>query len=241
MKLEINLAGQRLGPSVADWVEPSLPYREVMQGRFCKLEPLDPTVHAESLFSANQLDELGANWTYLAYGPFSNIAEYRSWLEQACMGDDPLFFAICDLVRGEAVGVASYLRITPASGTIEIGHLNFSPRLQRTPAATEAMFLMMERIFDLGYRRCEWKCNALNAASRAAAQRLGFSFEGVFRQHLVVKGRNRDSAWYACIDAEWPRLRVAFQTWLSPENFDASGQQKTRLSTLTAPILSMKG
>jgi len=207
-----------------------------MEGRFCRLEPVDPGVHAASLFAANQLDGSGTNWTYLPYGPFASFAEYQRWMEESCHGADPLFFAICDLT-GKAVGLASYLRITPASGSIEVGHLNFSPALQKSPAATEAMFLMMARAFELGYRRYEWKCNALNAPSRAAARRLGLSFEGVFRQHAVVKGRNRDTAWYAAIDADWPELRAAFQTWLSPDNFDAAGQQRIRLSMLTSPLL----
>ncbi len=241
MNIESNYAGQPLGQIVADWRVPPFPQREVMEGRFCRLEPLVAAVHAESLFTANQLDELGLNWTYLPYGPFASLAEYQAWMELTCNSHDPLFFAICDLASKEAVGVASYLRITPTSGSIEVGHLNFSPKLQKSPAATEAMFLMMERAFELGYRRYEWKCHALNAPSRAAAQRLGLSFEGVFRQHTVVKGRNRDSAWYAAIDAEWPELRAAFRTWLSPQNFDATGQQRTRLSTLTEPILKQKG
>ena len=147
---------------------------------------------------------------------------------------DPLFYAIVDLAKGEAVGVASYLRISPSSGSIEVGHINYSPLLQRTPAATEAMYLMMAQAFDLGYRRYEWKCHALNAPSRSAAQRLGFSFEGIFRQAAVVKGRNRDTAWYAAIDEEWPALREAFERWLDPTNFDEKGNQRVRLSDLTA-------
>ncbi len=185
-----------------------------MAGRYCRLEPLNPEIHAEDLFVANRLDESGLNWTYLPYGPFDDLKSYRVWLEKACSQNDPLFFAIRDLASEEAVGVASFLRITPSSGSIEVGHLNFSPKLQRTPAATEAMWLMMDRAFTLGYRRYEWKCNALNIPSRVAAQRLGLSFEGVFRQHTISKGRNRDSAWYAAIDSEWPLLREAFLTWL---------------------------
>jgi RimJ/RimL family protein N-acetyltransferase len=138
-------------------------------------------------------------------------------------------------------GVASYLRIAPAGGSIEVGHIHYSPRLQRSPAATEAMYLLMERAFELGYRRYEWKCDALNAASRAAAERLGLSFEGIFRQATVYKDRNRDTAWYAAIDAEWPALRQAFLTWLDPGNFDGEGQQRTRLSVLTRPILKQRG
>ena len=208
-----------------------------MHGRLCRLEPLDVSKHAEQLFAANALDSHGANWTYLPYGPFESFAEYRAWLEQQSSTRDPLFFAIVDTASGDAIGVASYLRITPSSGSIEVGHLHFSPKLQRKPAATEAMFLMMRHAFELGYRRYEWKCNALNKSSRQAALRLGFSFEGIFRQATVSKGRNRDSAWYAAIDKEWPALREAFEQWLSPSNFDEKGKQCVGLSLLTRPIL----
>ena len=157
-------------------------------------------------------------------------------MQRVCLGDDPLFHAIIDSATGKAIGVASYLRIDPASGSIEVGHINYSPLLQRTPAATEAMYLMMQRVFELGYRRYEWKCDALNARSRAAAQRYGFSFEGVFRQATVYKGRNRDTAWYAAIDQEWPALQAAFLQWLDPANFDQDGRQRVRLADLTGPI-----
>jgi len=234
MTTEMNRMGQPIDADIPGWTPPPFPDRAPMQGRFCRLESLVVERHAEDLWAANQLDNEGANWTYLPYGPFDDFAKFRNWLAQTCTGDDPLFFAIRELACDEVVGVASYLRITPASGSIEVGHLNFSPKLQGTTAATEAMYLMMERAFDLGYRRYEWKCHAMNAPSRAAAERLGLTFEGVFRQHTVVKGRNRDSAWYAAFDSEWPALREAFQTWLSPDNFDASGQQRTRLSKLTS-------
>jgi RimJ/RimL family protein N-acetyltransferase len=148
-----------------------------------------------------------------------------------------MFFAIIDLTTGNAVGVASYLRINPLCGSIEVGHLNFSPLLQRKPASTEAMYLMMANAFGLGYRRYEWRCHALNAPSRTAAQRLGISFEGVFRQSMVVKGRSRDTAWYAAIDEEWPGLKDVFESWLSPSNFDDQGRQRTRLSELTGAFL----
>jgi RimJ/RimL family protein N-acetyltransferase len=211
-----------------------------MEGRYCRLEPLDPARHAAALFAANGLDTAGRSWTYLPYGPFESLTSYHSWMEQFCAGTDPLFYAIITGAQ-DAVGVASYLRIDPAKGSIEVGHLNYSPLLQRTRAATEAMFLMMKHAFELGYRRYEWKCHALNAASRAAAQRLGFSFEGVFRQAAVIKGRNRDTAWYAAIDQEWPALRQAFLQWLAPENFDAQGMQRQRLGDLTGPILKQRG
>lgn len=240
MEFESNHLNQPVGPVVPDWKPPQHPMREAMGGRFCRLEPLDPMRHAQSLYASNALDVEGRNWTYLPYGPFATQQSYRAWIEQYCCGSDPLFFAIVDLAIGEAVGVASYLRINPGSGSIEVGHINYSPRLQRTPAATEAMYLMMARAFDLGYRRYEWKCNALNAPSRAAAQRLGLSFEGVFRQATIVKGRNRDTAWYAAIDQEWPVIKEAFLRWLSPSNFNERGQQRLRLSALTAPTIKQR-
>jgi RimJ/RimL family protein N-acetyltransferase len=212
-----------------------------MQGRWCRLEPLDPDHHAEDLFRALAVDTEGRTWTYLAYGPFDTLASFRAWMSADCLSDDPLFFAISGLPDGKPVGVASYLRIAPASGSIEVGHIHYAPVLVRTPAATEAMYLMMSRAFELGYRRYEWKCDALNAASRAAAQRLGLSFEGIFRQATVYKGRNRDTAWYAAIDSEWPSLRETFLTWLAPRNFDAHGKQRTRLTDLTYPILKRHG
>jgi RimJ/RimL family protein N-acetyltransferase len=201
-----------------------------MVGRFCRLEALDPDRHGNDLHAANTLDDVGRHWTYLPYGPFESLDDYRAWMDNACRGDDPLFHAIVDAASGKAVGVASYLRIVPASGTIEIGHLHFSPLLQRRPAATEAIYLMLQRAFQLGYRRCEWKCDSLNAPSYRAAGRFGFTFEGTFRQATVYKGRSRDTAWFSIIDSEWPALRAAYGAWLAPENFDVKGQQRRRLS-----------
>jgi RimJ/RimL family protein N-acetyltransferase len=218
-----------------------LPQREPMEGRWCRLEPLDVEAHAESLFNELAADAEGKFWTYLAYGPFRTLDSYCEWMKAECLSDDPLFFAIVPKKGAQAAGVASYLRIASASGSIEVGHILYAPSLQRTPAATEAMFLLMQKAFELGYRRYEWKCDALNAASRAAAQRLGLSFEGIFRQATVYKGRNRDTAWYAAIDSEWPQLREAFLTWLNPANFDAHGQQRTRLADMTRPILKQVG
>lgn len=208
-----------------------------MAGRFCRIEPLDPDRHAEELHRAICLDQEGRNWTYMNYGPFDSFSTYRAWMERFCLGEDPLFHAIVDGVTKTAVGVASYHRIDPNVGVIEVGHLNYSPLLQRKPAATEAMYLMMKRAFELGYRRYEWKCDSLNAPSRAAAQRLGFSYEGIFRQATIYKGRSRDTAWYSVIDKEWPELSRAFTRWLDPENFDEQGRQRRRLSELTAPIV----
>ena len=206
-----------------------------MEGRFCRLEPLDPARHAADLFAANQLDKEGRNWTYLSVDAFENLASYRAWLEQVAKGDDPLFHAIIDKATGKAVGVATFMRIDSTNGVIEVGNINYSPLLQRKPAATEAMYLMMMRVFDeLGYRRYEWKCDSLNAPSRAAALRLGFQYEGLFRQAVVYKGRNRDTTWFSIIDGEWPALRRAYQQWLNPENFDAAGKQRRKLTDLIA-------
>jgi RimJ/RimL family protein N-acetyltransferase len=212
-----------------------------MFGRFSHVEPLNIDHHAVDLYQANKLDTENRIWTYLPYGPFDSVESYVEWVQRVCYSDDPLFHAIVDNATGKAVGVASYLQITPASGSIEVGHINYSPSLQRTSAATEAMYLMMKRAFALGYRRYEWKCDALNAQSRMAAQRLGLSFEGIFRQATVYKGRNRDTAWYAAIDQEWPALQAAFLRWLDPTNFDDNGSQRMRLSELTAPILKQRG
>jgi RimJ/RimL family protein N-acetyltransferase len=200
-----------------------------MVGRWCRLEPLDPERHASSLFAAYRLDREGHRWTYLPYGPFTDESSFRAWLGEMAVKDDPLFFTILD-ETGDAVGVASYLRISPETGSIEVGHIHFSPRLERTRAATEAMYLMMRRAFDeLGYRRYEWKCDALNEPSRRAADRLGFTYEGTFRKHLVTKGRNRDTAWYSIVDTEWTAMKAAFEAWLEPGNFDARGMQRAAL------------
>ncbi len=237
----LNDLGEPVGFAVPDWKPPDAPSRQPMSGRTCRLEVLDPGRHADDLHAANMLDKEGRIWTYLPYGPFANSGAYREWANGVSKGSDPLFYSIVDSGTGKALGVASYLRITPASGSIEVGHINYSPLLQRKPAATEAMYLMMKRIFEAGYRRYEWKCDALNARSRTAAQRLGFSFEGIFRQATVYKGRNRDTAWYAMIDKEWPELNEAFKRWLDPHNFEADGRQRLRLSELTKPIIKTHG
>ena len=232
---------QPIGFSIGDWTPPVRPPAEPMIGRYCRLERLDAGRDGQSLFDAYALDSEGRNWTYLPHGPFENYAEFHIWLSGMAKLDDPFFFTIIDAESQTSVGIASYLRITPPAGSIEVGHIHYSPLLQRTPAATEAMYLMMEQAFALGYRRYEWKCDALNAPSRMAAQRLGLSYEGVFRQATVYKQRNRDTAWYATIDREWPDLKQAFEQWLDPNNFDNDRNQKTRLSTLTAPLLKATG
>jgi RimJ/RimL family protein N-acetyltransferase len=223
------------GVLVQGWTPPRRPDAAVMRGRVVQLERLDAGAHADDLFAAFAGHD--ALWDYMPYGPFATVADYRDWIAATAMSADPVFYAIRDLATGRAVGVASYLRITPEMGTIEVGHICFSPALQRGAAATETMYLMMDWAFAAGYRRYEWKCNALNVPSRRAAVRLGLSFEGVFRQAAVVKGRNRDTAWFATIDGDWPALRAAFQTWLAPANFDGTGAQIARLSDLTQGLL----
>ena len=223
-----------LGEPVENWSPPPRPARRSMAGQYCVLEPLDVEKHSADLFHANRIDRQARIWAYLPYGPFETLQGYRRWLTDACLEDDPLFFSIIDQTTGKAAGVASYLRINPNAGSIEVGHINYAPPLQRTPAATEAMYLMMRNAFRLGYRRYEWKCNALNQRSCNAALRLGFRYEGIFRQMMVVKGRNRDSAWYAIIDKEWPTLDHAMQIWLAADNFDQNGKQRQSLGALTA-------
>lgn len=235
-----NELGQVIGFPLPDWRRPPHPPRETLTGRLCRLEPLDPARHGDDLYRAYALDADARHWTYLPYGPFADREAYRQWMETTCRGDDPLFFAIVDPATGAAAGAAAYLRIDPGNGSIEVGHLRFSSLLQRKPAATEAMYLMMRRAFELGYRRYEWKCDALNAPSRAAALRLGLSYEGTFRQAMVIKGRSRDSAWFAATDRDWPALDAAFRRWLDPANFDDAGRQRVRLSDLTAPLLAVR-
>lgn len=238
---ETNQLGQPIGQPVVDWHIPQRPSRAPMLGQHCRLEPLSSERHAVDLHQANSADRDGRMWTYLPYGPFTSLDDYRRWLDPASRSDDPLFFAIIDARTEIASGVASYLRIDPPSGSIEVGHIALSPGMQCSTAATEAMFLMMHWAFSAGYRRYEWKCNALNQPSRRAAMRLGLSYEGVFRQSGVVKGRNRDTAWYAATDAEWPALEEAFKRWFDPSNFDATGRQRISLATLTASILVARG
>lgn len=231
----LNPLGQPIGWPMPDWTARPRPPRTAMIGGTCRLEALDADRHAADLFTANRADRDGRNWTYLPYGPFAEPEPFMAWAAASAHSDDPLFHAVVDAASGHAVGVASYLRIEPAVGVIEVGHINCSPALQRTVAATEAMYLMMRRVFDeLGYRRYEWKCDALNAPSRAAALRLGFSFEGIFRQATLYKGRNRDTAWFSIIDSEWPARRRAFERWLDPANFDASGRQRASLGSLAS-------
>ena len=238
-----NTQGQTIGAPLPHWTAPPRPSRTSctsLLGRYCRLDPLDAARHAADLCAANASDS-GAGWTYMTYGPLTALDDYHTWIRTAASGDDPLFYAVVRATDGKAVGVASYMRIDPRNGCIEVGGIKYSPLLQRTPAATEAMHLMMKHAFALGYRRYEWKCDAHNAPSRAAAQRFGFSYEGTFRQAAVYKKRNRDTAWYSVIDSEWPTIDAAFTRWLSAENFDADGKQKMSLSALTDPLLKARG
>jgi len=227
----MNEADARLGRPVPGWTVPPRPDAAVLEGRYARLERVDADRHAAEIHRANSASD--AIWDYLPYGPYASAAAYHRWMREVAGGSDPVFYAIRNLETGRFAGVASYLRIAPEAGSIEVGHINFSPELQRTRAATEAMYLMMGWAFSAGYRRYEWKCNALNLVSRRAAERLGFSYEGIFRQAAVIKGRNRDTAWFAAIDSEWPALKEAFESWLSPANFGADGRQAESLSDLT--------
>jgi RimJ/RimL family protein N-acetyltransferase len=224
-----------LGEAI-DWTPVERPDRAPLRGSRVLLRPVDPRADAEPLYAlSHPPDGDLAVWTYLPEGPYESVDHLRRRLESAAASDDPLFFTIAGLPGERPLGVASYLRITPEFGVIEIGHIWFGPPLQRTAAATEAIYLLAARAFDgLGYRRLEWKCNALNAASRRAADRFGFTFEGVFRNHQVLKGRNRDTAWYAIVDRDWPAVRSAFQAWLAPDNFDSAGRQRRSLRELMA-------
>ena len=225
------MSDARLGEIVTGWTPPRRPDFTALDGRFVRLEPLLADAHAFELQQAFQGHD--ALWDYMPYGPFASGSAYHRWAREKEAGEDPRFLVLRDRESGQAGGIASYLRIAPEAGSIEVGHICISPSMQRGAAWTEAMFLMMEWAFKAGYRRYEWKCNALNLASRRAAQRLGFSFEGVFRQHLIVKGRNRDTAWFSIIDSEWPALAEAYAAWLAPSNFDTKGRQRERLSDLT--------
>jgi len=228
-----NPLGQPIGAPMTHWTPCSPPPLTAMSGKHCDVVPLDIDRHAQDLFDAFAQDNDCANWTYLPYGPFEEKAPFVAWLQSSCQNNDPLFHSVIDKRTGSAAGLASYLRIEPAVGVIEVGHIHFSPLLQRTALATEALYLMMRRVFDeLGYRRYEWKCDALNQPSRSAAERLGFKFEGVFRQATMYKQRNRDTAWFSILDHEWPTLQLAFESWLEPTNFDSNGRQLESLAAL---------
>ena len=226
----LNQYQQPVGHALANWTPPAWPSRDTMLGHYCRLESLDAAVHGDALYQAISSQPDDASWTYMPYGPFKSREDYQLWLNKVCGQSDPQFYAIVDRATERPLGVVAYLRITPASGSIEVGHIHYSPALRRSRLATEAMLLMMQHAFQLGYRRYEWKCDTLNGPSRAAALRYGFTFEGIFRQATVVKGRNRDTAWHSIIDRDWPAIEAAYQRWLEPSNFDEQGRQKAKLN-----------
>jgi RimJ/RimL family protein N-acetyltransferase len=224
-----------IGPEVAAG-EARRPDRTPIEGRDVVLVPIDVAAHGPLLYALSHGAERDAQWAYLWDGPYPSEAAFLENLAAKAVSEDPFFYAILERATGDAVGVASYLRITPKDRTIEVGSILFTPRLQRTRGATEAMYLMARHAFEtLGYRRYEWKCNALNAPSRRAARRLGFTFEGIFRQHMIVKGRSRDTAWFAIVDGDWPSRKAAFEAWLDPGNFDAAGGQRAPLAMPPVP------
>lgn len=223
-----NELGQPIGNPVSVSTPPPPPDTTV-EGRYCRVEPLLAERHGADLHRAYAEAADDGDWTYLPYGPWPSEAAFLDWLRQVENREDPMFFAIGDIGHDRFAGLAAYLRIDPGSASIEVGHIHLAPGLQRSRAATEAMYLLMDRVFDAGYRRYEWKCDALNAPSRAAAVRLGFRYEGTFRQATIYKGRNRDTAWYSIIDGEWPSLAAEYRRWLDPANFDPSGRQRSAL------------
>jgi RimJ/RimL family protein N-acetyltransferase len=230
---DVSPVGQPVGPLLPTWKPRPPPPRTPMVGRYCRVEPLALETHAPDLYAAYAADRENQIWTYLPHGPYARLEDYLERVKATYLGDDPLVHAIIDLKTGKPLGQAGYMSIVPATGCIEVGGIVYAPALQRTPAGTEAMYLMMRRVFDeLGYRRYAWQCNALNAPSRAAAARLGFTAEGVFRQASVSKGRNRDTAWFSILDHEWPARKAAFERWLDPANFDHDGRQRTSLSSI---------
>jgi RimJ/RimL family protein N-acetyltransferase len=233
-----NEFGQPIGFPLPDWKAPPFPSHVVQAGNCCRLEPLNAARHARAVFVAQSEDRNGERWTYSFHGPYTDFAAYEQWVLGAEGSRDPQFYAIVDATTGNAVGTAAYMRIEPSHGVIEVGNIYFSPRLSKTRAATEALYLFLANAFALGYRRFEWKCDSCNLPSRAAATRFGFTYEGTFRQAIVNKGRNRDTSWFAIIDGDWNGgLKDAYLRWLDPGNFDAAGRQTVRLSKLTAPFV----
>ncbi|WP_298626411.1 GNAT family protein [uncultured Legionella sp.] len=231
--LNINEFEQITGTEVISWLARKRPEKKPINGSFCILEPMDINKHAKDLYESLLMDNKGESWTYLPYGPFQSLHEFKAWLERTCSEEDVVLYTILDIKNQLPIGVSGYLRINNEHGVVEVEHLHFSKLLQKTAAATEAMYLMMFYAFDiLKYRRYEWKCNSLNKASWNAAIRLGFKFEGIFRQSNVYKNCNRDTAWFSIIDAEWPELNQRFIRWLNPDNFDLQGRQKLSLNEI---------
>jgi RimJ/RimL family protein N-acetyltransferase len=233
MTTHTNSLGQPIGAPLPDWTPAAPPPRTPIDGHWCRVEILDANRHARQLFDAYAADQSGRHWTYLPFGPFADFAAFRDHCVATTSGDDPLYHAILDRTTGAALGVAGYMDIQPAAGSIEVGGIHYAPALQQTPAGTEAMYLLMRRVFDdLGYRRYEWRCNSLNEPSRNAAQRLGFTYEARFRQAAPYKTRNRDTDYFSILDSEWPRIKAAFEAWLDPENFDPGGRQRRSLGIM---------
>lgn len=232
--------GGQMGSDSLGWSPVERPSRVTLTGRFVRLEPLDPDAHAAALFNAAEGSEADPRlWDYMSDGPFPDRESFRTYLDRAAAVDDPLAFTIVALPHESPRGMARLMRIDPANGVGEVGHIWFGTGLQQTAGATEAIFLLAAHMFDsLGYRRFEWKCNAGNQRSRRAAERFGFSFEGIFRQHMVIKDRNRDTAWFAIIDRDWPVIRRAFEQWLSPDNFDDDDRQRQSLMEIRAGLLA---
>jgi RimJ/RimL family protein N-acetyltransferase len=226
-----NQFGQIIADSIENWTTRQKPTKTTIQGKYCSLEPIEINKHASKLFDSLAIENQGESWTYLPYGPFDTLDKFKDWLTETMSDNDTLLYAILDFETQQPIGISGYLRINPEHGAIEIGHLHFSKLLKQTPLATEAIYLMIRLAFDkLGYRRCEWKCNALNEPSRLAAERFGFKFEGIFRQSYVFKNRNRDTVWFSIIDGEWVRLKEKFETWLHPSNFNVAGKQILKLT-----------
>ena len=222
-----------IGENVPNWTKKQAPSQTKMEGQYCYIEILDVEKHTEDLFNAFAKDITNQDWTYLPYGPFASQKEFTEWLRNECTGKDPLFYTIVDKTNNNAVGMASYLRINPSYGVIEVGHIHYSKSIQKKPIGTEVMYLMMKHVFDvLKYRRYEWKCNALNIRSCNAARRLGFKFEGIFKQHMISKGHNRDTAWFAILDKDWLRIKINFEKWLEKNNFNKDSSQKISLTSL---------
>ena len=239
--MKTNEFGQPIGFALPDWKAPPFPPHVALAGRYCRIEPFNTARHARELFAG--FGDAGdvARWTYSFSGPFETFAAYETWCQTAEVSRDPQFYALIDAGTGRAAGSCAYMRIEPKHGVIEIGSIYFSSKLARTRAANESLYLMMANVFDLGYRRFEWKCDSCNLPSRAAATRFGFTYEGMFRQAIVNKARNRDTSWFAVIDQDWNAgLKEAYLRWLDPANFDASGRQRVRLSELTAPFVHAK-
>ncbi len=235
----MNPYGQPIGNDVPGWTPRARPGPEPMIGRYCTLEKLDAAKHADGLFEAYMEAPDGRDWTYLFVERPPTREAYRAYAEANAASPDPYHYAIIDNATGLPIGTSSLMRIEPAMGVIEVGNITYSPRIQKKPAGTEAQYLQMRRAFDeLGYRRYEWKCDSRNAPSRAAALRYGFTFEGIFRQAVIYKGRNRDTAWFSIIDTEWPRVKAGFEAWLDPANFDAAGRQQRSLSAIRAALAS---